>query len=245
MTGSAAKDDHLFGDDYLYFFADELNRKSEADTDQIWHLLELKPQMHVLDLGCGHGRIANRLARLGCRVTGLDPSLPFLRRAREEAAALGVQVDYVRADMRDLPWTGRFDRVVSWANAFGFFDDAEDRSILARIAETLQPSGRLLVETNNYPRYIRDYRPSVVAEREGNLVIDQHHLDPLTSRSIATRTIVRDGQLRRSPSSHRVHTFPELRDWLRAAGFATVEGYGEDGRLLTADHRRLLAVAQL
>ncbi|MEV5328694.1 class I SAM-dependent methyltransferase [Nonomuraea sp. NPDC052634] len=75
---------------------------------------------------------ANRLAARGCRVTGLDSSQPFLDRARTTAGELGVTVDYVHGDMRRLPWTGRFDRVVSWFTAFGYFDDADDRRVLAQ-----------------------------------------------------------------------------------------------------------------
>jgi SAM-dependent methyltransferase len=43
----------------------------------------------------------------------------------------------------------------------------------------------------------------------------------------------------------RLFGYPELRDWLLAAGFATVSGYGEDRRPLAADHRRMIAVAVL
>ena len=39
--------------------------------------------------------------------------------------------------------------------------------------------------------------------------------------------------------------FPELRDWLLAAGFSAVTGYGEDARPLTAGHRRMVLVADL
>ena len=39
--------------------------------------------------------------------------------------------------------------------------------------------------------------------------------------------------------------FPELRDWLLAAGFSAVAGHGEDGRPLTADHKRMVIVADL
>ncbi len=39
--------------------------------------------------------------------------------------------------------------------------------------------------------------------------------------------------------------FPELRDWLLSAGFTTVTGHGEDGRPLTADHKRMVIVADL
>ena len=51
--------------------------------------------MEVLDLACGHGRIANRLAQRGAQVTGLDATPLFLEQARRDAAERGVEVDYV------------------------------------------------------------------------------------------------------------------------------------------------------
>jgi len=245
MTEPVSDTAALFDEDYLYFFGDSLEKMSDGDTDRLWHLLELQPEMEILDLGCGHGRIANRLARRGCRVTGLDLSETFLRRARRDAAAAGVTVEYLHGDMRDMTWSRRFDRVVNWGNAFGFFEDADDRKVLARVAEALRPGGRFVLETVNYPRYLRDYGPTSAVEHNGDLVVDRRRFDPLTSRSIATRITFRDGELRREPSSHRVHTFPELRDWLHAAGFSAVDGYGDDGAPLTIDHRRLSVVARL
>ena len=41
----------------------------------------------MLDLACGHGKLAGRLAARGCRVTGLDSSAVSLDRARADAAA--------------------------------------------------------------------------------------------------------------------------------------------------------------
>jgi len=38
---------------------------------------------------------------------------------------------------------------------------------------------------------------------------------------------------------------PELRDWLRAAGFTAVAGYGQDGQPLTAESRRMIAVGRI
>jgi SAM-dependent methyltransferase len=88
----------------------------------------------------------------------------FLRRARADAADRAVSVDYVLGDMRELPWQGRFDRVVSWFTAFGYFDDAQNRQVLAEIARVLKPGGRLGIELNNYPALMRGYLPSVVTE---------------------------------------------------------------------------------
>jgi cyclopropane fatty-acyl-phospholipid synthase-like methyltransferase len=51
-----------FDEDYLYFYAEKLEANAESDAELIWRLLELQPDMEVLDLACGHGRITNRLA---------------------------------------------------------------------------------------------------------------------------------------------------------------------------------------
>jgi hypothetical protein len=92
---------------------------------------------------------------------------------------------------------------------------------------------------------MRTYLPSTVVERDGNLMIDRHRFDPLTGRNLVERTIIRDSLVRRTHFEVRMFTYPELRDWLLEAGFAAVAGYGEDGEPLTAQHRRLIAIASL
>jgi hypothetical protein len=85
----------------------------------------------------------------------------------------------------------------------------------------------------------------VAARDDGDMLVDRYRLDAPTGRLEAERTVVRDGRARRTAFVKRLFGFPELRDWLLAAGFATVSGHGEDGRPLTADHRRMIAVAVL
>jgi SAM-dependent methyltransferase len=243
MTTPEFDAEAFFGDDYLYFFADDLEERSDAETDLIWQLLALRPGMEVLDLACGHGRIANRLAGRGCRVTGLDSTELFLDRARRDAAERGVAVEYVRGDMRRLPWRDQFDAIINWFTAFGYFDDAGNQQVLAQASAALRPGGRLALEMAHYLRLLRDYQPAVAVERNGDLVVDQHHLDPLTGRIVATRTYLRGGVSRRANYSVRIFSYTELRDWLRAAGFTEVAGYGGDGQALTAESRRMIVIA--
>ena len=77
------------------------------------------------------------------------------------------------------------------------------------------------------------------------MLADRYHLDVLTARFEAERTVIRVGQARRVTFVKRLFGFPELRDWLLTAGFTAVTGYGEDARPLTADHRRMVIVADL
>jgi SAM-dependent methyltransferase len=167
----------------------------------------------------------------------------FLELARRDAASRRVTVDYVQGDMRTLPWTDRFDRVLSWFTSFGYFDDADNRQVLAQVAHALKPGGRFAVELNHRDWVIRHFQPATVVDRDGDLLIDQRRMEPLTSRTVTERTVIRGGRVRRMPFSVRLFTFIELRDWLLQAGFSSVNGYGEDGEPLAAEHRRMIVVA--
>jgi SAM-dependent methyltransferase len=242
----------FFDEDYLYFYGEQLEAGADSDTELIWQLLELAPGMEVLDLACGHGRIANRLAQRGCRVTGLDSSPLFLQLARQHAEARDVTVDYVHGDMRNLPWTGRFDRIINWSGAFGYFDDVANQHVLASAAAALKPGGWLAIDLDNYPAVVRRFAPSTVMQRDGNFVITQWRLDLLTSTLVGERTTIRDGRTRHTSYSPRIFTYTELRDWLRATGFTTISGYGDtnmpddsnDKNRLTVDSRRMIVVAK-
>src|ERR1700684_2456267 len=205
----------MYDEDYLYFFAAPgggtefaahgpvvpgAGAPGAAAAELAWGLLDLQPGMNVLDLACGHGDLANRLAARGCRVTGLDSSAVFLDRARADAAASGVSVEYVAGDMRQIPWTGRFDRVLNWSTAFGYFDDATNRDVLAGIARVLRPGGRLAMDL--------DKLTSFLASREnGDMLVARYHLDALTGRFEAGRTVIRGRQARRVSFVKRLFGF--------------------------------------
>ncbi|GAA2799431.1 class I SAM-dependent methyltransferase [Saccharopolyspora taberi] len=234
--------EELFDTDYLHFAGAALEERSDAESELISRLLG--PATDVLDLACGHGRIANRLAALGMRTTGIDITPLFLDRARQDARERGVTVDYVQGDIRSLPWTGRFDAVVSWFTAYGYFDDADNRRVLDEAFRALRPGGRLLIELNNPVFILRNFQPTGVQEADGDLMIDRRWLDPLTSRNVVERIVVRGDRVRRMRFFVRMFTFPEIRDWLLAVGFTEVTGHGEDGEALTADSPRMLVLAR-
>ena len=235
----------VFDDDYLYFYADLLgDEASDAQAETIWRLLELEPGMDVLDLACGHGRIANRLAARGARVTGLDATALFLELARRDAAERGVDVEYVEGDMRALAWEHRFDRVISWFTSYGYFDDDDNRSVLRRAQRALKPGGRLLIENNNVAELLTRWQAAVVVERDGDFSIDRSQFDPTTGRATTERVLVRDGRTRRFSFSVRTFIAVELRDWLLDAGFVEVDFYDGEGDRLSAQGGRMITIAR-
>ena len=95
------------------------------------NLQEFLPQdmqsLHALDLGCGTGAIAVRLARLGLHVTALDASLPMLDLAKQAAREAGVaeRITLKHGDatqFAELFPGGSFD-VILCHNVLEFVDD--------------------------------------------------------------------------------------------------------------------------
>src|SRR3972149_3624699 len=123
--------------DYFYvggprgiFTQEQETQRNEQQEDFIVQALELPEGARILDLGCGWGRHAVRLAQRGYRVTGLDLSAYHLRLARAAARRAGVEVEWVRADMRDVPGRARYDAVINMFTSFGYFDsEADDQRV--------------------------------------------------------------------------------------------------------------------
>jgi cyclopropane fatty-acyl-phospholipid synthase-like methyltransferase len=244
MSSEFPRED-AFDEDYLYFYEELLTpERTAAEVELVWKLFELEPGLELLDLACGHGRIANALAERGVSVTGLDATPLFLDLARKDAAERGVEVEYVEGDMRSIRWTDRFDRVLCWFTSFGYFSDDENRAVLAGAYSALTPGGSFLVEMNNRDNLLRRYAEETVSERGEDRMIDRHRFDDETSRSYDQRTVLRGGKSRTFEFSVRMFSAAELQEWLRAAGFRDTRAYGEDGEPLTLGHRRMAVVGQ-
>ena len=105
----------------------------------------------LLDLGCGTGLLAARLAVEPDKeraVYGVDPAAAMLEIARRRPG--GERVTWVQADARSVRLEHRFDLVVLTGHAFQvFLTDEDQRAALATIAAHLAPDGRFIFDSRN------------------------------------------------------------------------------------------------
>jgi demethylmenaquinone methyltransferase/2-methoxy-6-polyprenyl-1,4-benzoquinol methylase len=127
---------------------DLLNRVLSLGLDQSWRrtaiaALELPPGARVLDLATGTGDLALALAARGHRVVGLDPSAGMLDVAREKAASVGREVEWVQGDAQALDAEdASFDGVTI---AFGIRNVPDRAKALGEMLRVLRPGARLAV----------------------------------------------------------------------------------------------------
>ncbi|RPF30839.1 class I SAM-dependent methyltransferase [Streptomyces sp. TLI_185] len=115
----------------------------------------------LLDCACGIGTQAIGLARAGHRVAGSDVSPVAAARAAVEAAARGVALPAVAADMRRLPFgPGAFDVVVCADNSLAHLLTARDvAAALREMRRVLTDGGLLLLTLRDYDD-LRRTRPA-------------------------------------------------------------------------------------
>ena len=113
------------------------------------------PPLSVLDVSCGIGTQSLGLAALGYDVTGSDPAARSVERARREAAARGLSIQFHVADMRacSTVHASGFDVVLSADNAVPHLLTDEDiLEAFRAFRATVRPGGLALIS-------VRDYRP--------------------------------------------------------------------------------------
>jgi 2-polyprenyl-6-hydroxyphenyl methylase/3-demethylubiquinone-9 3-methyltransferase len=110
--------------------------------------LGLEPRgRRTLDVGCGGGLLAEELARLGCHVTGIDPSERSLEAARAHAQAEGLAIDYRQATGERLPFPDRCFDLVYCCDVLEHVDELT--RVIAEISRVLEPGGIFFYDTIN------------------------------------------------------------------------------------------------
>ena len=129
-----------------------IERQGKALHSIIRSCLGETPQS-ILDVSCGIGTQCLGLAALGHRVAGADLSPAAVQRARREAAARGLSIDFTVADMR-APSNHRrrdFDVVLCADNSLPhLLSDEEITGALGHFLATLKPGGLCLISVRDY-----------------------------------------------------------------------------------------------
>ena len=220
--------DGFFDGDYPILFAPVLVLEQTASiVAGVQAMLDLPPGSEVLDLACGQGRITVPLAKAGWHMTGLDWSETMLAEARAAARVAEVEIEFVRRDMRDVPWNNRFDAVISIFTSFGYFGDEEDQKVLEAIYGALKPGGKFLIDLIHRDQVTTSYPLRKWHEVDGISVWSEHSFDPVSGWLGETYHWHNGSTIQSRRARFRPYSATELEKMLRLAGLESVAIYGD------------------
>jgi SAM-dependent methyltransferase len=198
-----------------------------------YDLLDLRPGMTVLDLGCGEGRHAFEAFRRGASVVAVDWGVHEVGTTKRWLGAIaeageapaGARAQVVRGDLTALPFPdASVDRVIASEVLEHIPDDA---AALAEIARVLRPGGRVAVSVPRYgpERVCWALSDAYHANEGGHIRI--YRADVLRTRLAAAG--LTPGE------SHHAHALHAPYWWLKCA-----VGVDRDAAAVRAYHRLLV-----
>ncbi len=211
----------------------------------------------LLDLACGTGTMAIRMAQEGFAVTGVDIIPEMIELASQKALKQEISIDWMVADARSFHLRKQFSFIYMLGNAFQHFLTRMDQeALLACVREHLHPEGSFLFCTRNpSPRNLFEARfpePQQYTTVDGRayLLREQQEYDAITQIQHYTfhEHWLRPEGLQEKRTTHTAlrYVFPqEMEALLHYNGFQIRSCYGGwQQEPLTATSRYMIYVCQ-
>ena len=206
----------------------------DATVDFYYEILgreSLVPRTAV-DLACGTGSVALRLAEKGLQVIAVDMSVEMLTVAQQKAVEVGVYPQFVCQQLQQLHLPKGVDLAVCALDSIDYILNPEDcKKAIQRIYKALNPGGCFIFDVNT-PEKLRAMDGQVFLDEDDDVFcVWRGEFDKDTNIcTYGMDLFQRQGSVwNRSFEEHREYAYSadQLVTWLREAGFTAIKVYGE------------------
>ena len=186
----------------------------------------------AVDLACGTGSVAVRLAQMGMQVTAVDMSEEMLCVAAQKAQELKNRPVFVHQKLQELKLPRGVDLAVCALDSIDYIlDPADCQKAIQQVYKALNPGGVFIFDVNT-PEKLQAMDGQVfLDENEDTFCVWRGEFDSQTNIcSYGMDLFQRQGNLwQRSFEEHREYAYSQqqLTGYLKAAGFTHIEVYAD------------------
>ena len=142
-----------FAQVYDLFMQDVPYQEWADHIEQIWKKYKITPKL-IAELGCGTGALSNLFAAKNIEVIGIDNADQMLAIAKEKAADMGLDVLYLRQDMREFELYGTVDSIYCACDSINYIlEEDELLQTFKLVNNYLEPGGLFIVDINTQYKY--------------------------------------------------------------------------------------------
>lgn len=222
----------------------------------------LKTEGEVLELGCGTGRVALKLAEDGFKVTGLDLSDNMLKVFNEKLKDLPYRdnITLVNGNMDKFDLMKKFELIIAPFRAFQALTEEEDVvGCLNCIREHLSDKGLFIInvfrpykELDETWCYDEVIQWETIDDNTGDKIVKKHWGDKIDTINqiifphFAFEITDNDGNMRRVEEHLKLkyYYYNQIAKYIEDAGLSIVEKYGWYDKSSIEDGRELIFVCK-
>ena len=195
----------------------------------------------LLDIGCGEGSFAVKMAEKGYEVVGLDIS----SRQIEIAKKRGVdgKVDFILQDMRDISFKDRFDIATSWYDTLNYILDKDElQQVFKGVYNSLRKEGIFIFDMNTIYVMEEIWDEQTLVKEDSNErfdMVEQNYDEEKHITSMKLTSFLREDKdrWRKIEEVHRerAYSFEELRRIYTGVGFEELACWKDPEKRTDAD----------
>ena len=217
--------------------------KMMSDVDYSWWINHIKKNVpkesRILDVGCGTGTLTLALKDLGYNVSGLDLSEDMLVVAIEKARDLGVDIEFIQRDMRNLTGLLGFDCVLIALDSFNYLETEDDvQHTIAGAYAAISDGGTLIFDVHTPHKMTETFKDYLYVENDDELTyiwhVDKGKYPLSVVHELTMFSKNENGRYRKNIEHHHQRTFEitQYEKWLVEAGFKIISIDGDEDRKL-------------
>ena len=219
--------------DVMRQYRDYDRESSFVDNLIIKHIPTTKK---VLDICCGTGEHAIRMARFGYELAGVDQSQDMLDIAADKAMRSGLAINFIREDIFDLEIKKKFEVAYCLGYTFLYMTTYSDvRRFFKTVRNALIPGGLFLVDFINGLSLSKDFDKDEFTYQHKDVTIRQHdnwYLDKRRGvKHLNFEYEITDnaGRVRKIYAEEDLRLFydNEVQSLFSDCGFSNIESFGD------------------
>ncbi len=232
-------------EEYLKVYKHRDENEARLLVNSIISIIGIKSSGKILDLACGAGRHSIEFAKKGFSVTSVDLSKNLLDIANKNAKAAGVNINFIRNDIRYFSIDEKFDIVLNLFTSFGYFESDEENFNLFNTAYNhLNENGHFVFDYFNKKFLEKNLQPTTNLHLDDSEIIQKRRIEK--GRIIKDIIIKKNGIEKTYNESVKIYGLDELKSRLISAKFKIKNIFGSfDGKKFDEDiSDRIIIIAQ-
>lgn len=205
-------------EEYLKVYKHRDEREARLLVESIISITNIKNKSKILDIACGAGRHSIEFAKKGFIVTAFDLSKNLLNNAKVNAQKADVNIDFIRADIRNFYIDVKFDLVLNLFTSFGYFEsDEENFKVFKTAYDHLNENGFFVFDYFNKKYLEENLTPNSISRIEDEEIIQNRRIEK--GRVIKDIIIKKNGREEHFNESVKIYSLDEIKSRLKSTNF--------------------------